>query len=460
MYENHNPYYLYDNSKIGIFLIARTNSKRLPRKAFAEILKRPSILHLVDRLKKSDKPLIACIPSGEQDNELNDLLVSNNVEVYRGDPDNPLKRMVECNHKYKFDYVVRVTHDDILIDIKIMKRMILYALKKDLDYCYTSLIPEGCGCEVFKTSALEKAYEDNKNYNIEGISAYFRNDSYLWDQYITNNEYQYQYRVTMDTPKDLALLRVLAEQLPQPLHSIQSLDIIHHLRRNPSLRDINKSSLVTIYIPNYNYANYIDDAIQSALNQTFQDIEIIVIDDASTDASDSIIKKYIYPGSRVNVIFNEKNIGLPACANKALNYSRSEYIMRIDADDVLMPECVEKLFKFLSANDDLGSVYAGYLETDEKLITIKEHLPPFDPDENTHHPTGCLIRRRCWEDLRYDSSLVAFESYDFFKRFNKRFDIGYFEEPLFFKRTHGKNMTLTDLEKREQERKKVDSKND
>ena len=448
-------------NNIGIILVARTNSKRLPRKALLELKGKPTIVHLVERLKHSEYPVIACIPTGEQDDELASVLVATGIEVFRGDPDNPLKRMVDCNEKYKYEHIIRVTHDDLLIDLKIMNLMVRYYLKQNLDYTYTALIPEGCGCEIYKGSALKQAYEDNKNYNIEGVSNYFRNESYNWDQYITNYEYQYPFRVTMDTDRDFILIKALAEQLPKPFSRLYALDIIHHLKNYPALRDINRTSLVTIYIPNYNYSAYLDDAIQSALNQTFKDLEIIVIDDASTDISDTIIKRYIYPGSKVNVIFNETNIGLPACANKALEYSRSKYIMRIDADDKLMPECVEKLFNFIEAQNDIGAVYAGYLETNENLITIAEHKPPFDPNENTHHPSGALLKRRCWQDLKYDSDLVAFESYDFFKRFNKRFNIAYFNEPLWFKRTHSENMTAPKHEeKRKAEKIKVDAKND
>lgn len=364
--------------------------------------------------------------------------------------------MRSVGNKYGYQHLVRVTHDDLLVDVQNLHLMAGYHLKCRNDYTYVSLIPEGCGSEIIKFTAIENAlYSDDHNF--EGISNYFRNKTYKWDQYKPNYAYQYQCRITMDTYEDYILLRILAEQLPDPLNRSVSLDFIHHLKNYPSLKMINKSPLVTIYIPNYNYADYLKEAIDSALNQSFDDFELLVIDDCSTDNSFQVLKEYIYPGSPVRMIFNKENLGLPATCNKAIGHSRGKYICRIDADDKLDVNAIATLLKKFEQDPSIHAVFPGYLDIDKKGFSIRENKPPFDSSENSHHPTGCLVRKQCWEDLRYNDLLTGYESYDFIKRFAQVYKIGYVDAPLWFKREHGKNMSK-ESQSRNKLKEKIDAK--
>jgi len=95
------------------------------------------------------------------------------------------------------------------------------------------------------------------------------------------------------------------------------------------------SPLVTVYITNYNYGRYLSQAIESVLNQTFTDFELIVVDDGSVDDSRDIIRQY-QGHPKVRTIFQE-NQGLNKTNNIALRSARGKYIMRLDADDYLDP---------------------------------------------------------------------------------------------------------------------------
>ena len=93
-----------------------------------------------------------------------------------------------------------------------------------------------------------------------------------------------------------------------------------------------KQPLVTVYITNYNYGNYIEKAINSLLEQTFKDFEMLIIDDGSTDNSREIIEKHASV-KNVKIIY-QKNKGLITSNNIALRLARGKYLMRLDADDI------------------------------------------------------------------------------------------------------------------------------
>ena len=104
---------------------------------------------------------------------------------------------------------------------------------------------------------------------------------------------------------------------------------------------IKKDPLVTIYITNYNYGKYLQKSIESVLNQTFKNFELIIIDDGSTDSSKSIISKF-KNNSKIRVVY-QKNKGLNQSNNLALKISKGRFIIRLDADDWLDIRALEIL---------------------------------------------------------------------------------------------------------------------
>ena len=103
--------------------------------------------------------------------------------------------------------------------------------------------------------------------------------------------------------------------------------------------------LITVYITNYNYGKFIKKAINSVLNQTFKNFELIIIDDGSKDKSTNIIKKF-QNKKKIKVIF-QKNKGLIVSNNLALRLSKAKYIIRLDSDDWLDPHALEIMSNIL-----------------------------------------------------------------------------------------------------------------
>lgn len=116
-------------------------------------------------------------------------------------------------------------------------------------------------------------------------------------------------------------------------------------------------SKVSIIIPCYNQGEYVSDAIESSINQSYNDIEIIVVNDASSDDSANIINSYAEKYENIKFINNPKNKGVIFCRNLAVENATGEFILPLDADDRIAPEYVEKAVKVFSSNPEIKIVY-------------------------------------------------------------------------------------------------------
>ena len=114
---------------------------------------------------------------------------------------------------------------------------------------------------------------------------------------------------------------------------------------------------VSIIIPCYNQAGYVEETVLSAINQTYQNIEIICVNDGSTDKTSEVIKKLVDKYKNI-VFFDEpENKGVVAARNFAIQACTGEYILPLDADDTIEPTYVEKAVKVLDENKNIGVVY-------------------------------------------------------------------------------------------------------
>ena len=119
----------------------------------------------------------------------------------------------------------------------------------------------------------------------------------------------------------------------------------------------------TVLMPVYNAEKYVAEAIDSILNQTFNDFEFLIINDGSTDNSLDIIKSYDDP--RITIINNETNLGLSHTLNKGIELARGEYIIRMDADDISLSIRLEKQIEFMDSNQHIG-ICGSWIQTFDK----------------------------------------------------------------------------------------------
>ncbi len=171
---------------------------------------------------------------------------------------------------------------------------------------------------------------------------------------------------------------------------------------------ISSAPRISVLLPVHNAELYIQESIESILNQTFEDFELIIIDDGSSDQSLNKIKSY--NDNRIFLIKNEKNIGIIDSLNKGIEVSRGKYIARMDADDICVHERLALQYDLMENNPDLAVIGSWYKHFPEGLIVklpadheslclmIFDHTP-------IAHPTAFM--RKSFIDkhnIRYNSS--------------------------------------------------------
>ncbi|TYQ29324.1 glycosyltransferase [Pseudanabaena sp. UWO311] len=183
------------------------------------------------------------------------------------------------------------------------------------------------------------------------------------------------------------------------------------------------TELVSIIIPCYNAEKWIAECIDSALSQTYSPIEIIVVDDGSTDRSLSIIKKY---GNKIRWVSYE-NGGASAARNRGIQISKGKYIQFIDADDYISPIKVKDQVEFLkvSGKDIVYGDWCHQVYNDDNTIKSSSYITNQSSDDmtyyvisnNTIHSGSCLCKREVIERISgFDESIRIAEDYDFFVR--------------------------------------------
>ena len=203
--------------------------------------------------------------------------------------------------------------------------------------------------------------------------------------------------------------------------------------------------VVTVYITNYNYGRYLDQAIQSVLGQTFQDFELIIIDDGSTDDSRTILERY--ETSEGIFIIRQENKGLIAANNIAVKVARGNYIMRLDADDYLDPRALEIMVSTLERDPQAALVFPDYYEVDDHGAIIR-HIRRHDFEKDVAlfdlpaHGACTMIRRDILSEVGgYDEAFTRQDGYDLWLKVVGSHRVKNVNLPLFFYRQHATNLT-------------------
>lgn len=166
---------------------------------------------------------------------------------------------------------------------------------------------------------------------------------------------------------------------------------------------------ISVIIPTYNYAHFLDDAIRSVLTQTYTDYEIIIVDNASTDNTDEVVGRYL-SDSRIRYYKHAKNIGLVANWNSGLDYSRGEFVKILCADDKFRPTILEKYIALMDQYPALSMVACNKKVFGEYNYEVNLTLSGYQVgrDINLHmlyghqgvgEPTSVMFRRREMEKI-------------------------------------------------------------
>ena len=203
---------------------------------------------------------------------------------------------------------------------------------------------------------------------------------------------------------------------------------------------------ITVLMPVFNAEQYLRQAIESILNQTFSDFEFLIINDGSTDNSEQIILSYY--DNRIRYVKNTENIKLIATLNKGIELSRGKYIARMDADDISKPHRLQTQFNFMEANKAVA-ICGSWFETignKEVIVKYAEHhndiVLKMLYQCHFCHPT-VIIRREMinTSDIKFDPKFIHAEDYDFFVRVGKKFQLANIQEALLKYRVHSQSVS-------------------
>jgi len=207
---------------------------------------------------------------------------------------------------------------------------------------------------------------------------------------------------------------------------------------------------ISILLPVYNMEKYLAETLNSLLRQTFQDFELVLVDDASSDRSPEIAREYAEKFTMCRIIRNETNQHLARTLNIGLQACQGEYVFRIDADDCLTPDALEKMVKTLERDTGLNGVVCDALRVDPKgrpsriLLTLTEdyYLKKSMLFRTAFGGQPCLIRRDVWFAAGLHAEhLRAGSDRDIGIKMAKHIRIAGIPERLYIYREHADNIT-------------------
>ena len=206
---------------------------------------------------------------------------------------------------------------------------------------------------------------------------------------------------------------------------------------------------VSVIIPTYNSARYVTDAVESVLGQSFDDLEVLVIDDGSTDETEKVMSGY---GAPVRYI-RQANGGVAAARNRGISESRGRFVAFLDADDVWLPFKLERQLEAISQRSNNRACYSAF------TVATSELKPAviYRSKDQGHFlealltsgnivgtPSTVICERELLDEAGgFDPALSYGADWDLWLRLAVLTEFCYVDEPLVFYRQHGANMSLS-----------------
>ncbi|SHJ50561.1 Glycosyl transferase family 2 [Parasporobacterium paucivorans DSM 15970] len=212
------------------------------------------------------------------------------------------------------------------------------------------------------------------------------------------------------------------------------------------------NKLVSVLMPNYNCERHIAKAIESVLNQSYTNLQIIIVDDGSTDSSREIINGYL--DERIEKVYLEKNSQICIALNTGIGFAKGEYLARIDSDDIWEPEKIEKQIRYLENNPDCGACFSwvsiidendvevtdftrgAYTHVNENLLNVRNKSQNgwikelFFRENSLCHPSVIIPMKVVKEVGLYNYAMVQLQDYEYWTRIVKKHPIYVYEEKL------------------------------
>ena len=212
-----------------------------------------------------------------------------------------------------------------------------------------------------------------------------------------------------------------------------------------------KTPLVSIIMPVYNTGKYLPGAIESILNQAYENFEFLIFDDGSSDNSREVIETYAAMDSRIKAFYSDDNKGHVHHLNQGIKDSKGEYIARMDSDDISLANRLLTQVDYLNANPSIAVLGSATIQIDS--FGKEKHTSKMSGSSAMTrwvsfftnplaHPT-VMFRKGIFQEIGYyDKNMVPSEDYDLWLRILRKYEIANIQEPLLKYRIHGDSISV------------------
>lgn len=199
--------------------------------------------------------------------------------------------------------------------------------------------------------------------------------------------------------------------------------------------------LVSVVIPTFNKSSSIEMTVKSVLRQSYPNIEIVLVDNGSTDSTRDVLSKIIGTTDNLNVIFMSENLGPSNARNAGIKHSRGRYIFLLDGDDLFHPEKIATQVDFMQLNPEVGLSVTSYLISKSSGLSLRHvkfksaksllkgwiRMTGFG---GLVESTGCIDASRVQDSLLFDTSFMGSEGLDFMMKWYEVHPVGLIRKPL------------------------------
>lgn len=208
------------------------------------------------------------------------------------------------------------------------------------------------------------------------------------------------------------------------------------------------NDLVSIVLPVYNGDKYLKESINSVVSQTYENWELLILDDCSTDLTPIISKEYVKQDSRIKYFRNDRNLRLPKNLNKGFSLAKGKYFTWTSDDNLFKPNAIEEMVSVLNKNKNVGFVFASCRIIDEvgkevEYISVNDSIIEAIVGENVVGACFMYTREVYNEIGNYDPKLTLVEDFDYWQRIFSKFEVKAISKILYKYRWHDGALTST-----------------
>jgi len=218
-----------------------------------------------------------------------------------------------------------------------------------------------------------------------------------------------------------------------------------------------KLVLVSVIMTVYNREKYISEAIESVLSQTFNDLELVIIDDFSIDRSKEIIKKFKEKDNRIKILFHDENKGIARSSNDGLKMARGKFIAMLDSDDVWEVNKLEKQLKVLEIDENLIIWTDGELINENGKSLGKTFVQSCNASNrkksgdifrellvgNIINKSSLVLKKKNLGNIKFDERFRRYDDHQIVVDLAKKYNYFFINEPLTKIRKHDNNITFS-----------------